>query len=409
MHVESDRRELFRNFIGKFNPTVNPLAALKSGLYVPHPLGTASRIGHRLELEPTSSHLLVGGIGSGKTTELLRAKSIVDVVPDLTAIFLDVPALQSVSALGEGVLVALAFRGIVDGLKKSKSKKLSDLTAEINHGNDLSMGYWASYDDQEHDSNTVHVKGLLTLPAKNTAVEQLVEIVSKIVKSTKKHFVVFFDGLDRVRKVDEFAKMVLRDLDSLQSIGVGIVIVGPQALNFEKHKHIVEKFTAFHLHGAADMYDTEGSAFLEEVLRRRAPETILPQDSRFQLSKFSGGLLRDLISLTRDTGEIAYTMNSSFISNEHVEHASERYGRALILGISSAVIKDLLSLQIVLRRNVKEIANRGPSVNFVAATEQDIALLLHRLVIEVPAIPIRYYIHPTVQPHLNSLRRSFNG
>lgn len=68
------RLQRFRGYMARMNPTGDPAAAMKEGLYV-HPPGrcVASELATRLELEPASTHLVLGGIGSGKTSELLRA------------------------------------------------------------------------------------------------------------------------------------------------------------------------------------------------------------------------------------------------------------------------------------------------------------------------------------------------
>ncbi|MEZ4302960.1 MAG: hypothetical protein R3B70_49005, partial [Polyangiaceae bacterium] len=67
-----NRRELWRAFMGRFEPAADPRDAIARGFYVPRPgKGIGAELASRFEVKPAASHLLVGGIGSGKTTQLL--------------------------------------------------------------------------------------------------------------------------------------------------------------------------------------------------------------------------------------------------------------------------------------------------------------------------------------------------
>ena len=71
-HPQSvDRRTLFRAYMRRLDPKADPAIALRDGSYVLSPHATSSHIATRLEIDPTSSHLIIGAVGSGKTTELL--------------------------------------------------------------------------------------------------------------------------------------------------------------------------------------------------------------------------------------------------------------------------------------------------------------------------------------------------
>ena len=64
----------YRELMRTLDPQGDPRAALTSGWCVGEGprAAFATKIARRLELEPSSQHLVVGGIGSGKTTELWR-------------------------------------------------------------------------------------------------------------------------------------------------------------------------------------------------------------------------------------------------------------------------------------------------------------------------------------------------
>ena len=66
----SNRLKLVRERMAAFEGAANPSVAIESGYYV-HAPGKllVDNISNRIALRPLSSHLLLGGIGSGKTTQ----------------------------------------------------------------------------------------------------------------------------------------------------------------------------------------------------------------------------------------------------------------------------------------------------------------------------------------------------
>ena len=64
---------------------------IEGGYYVEPPGRTVAHdLGPRLELEPTSSHIVLGGVGSGKTTQLMVMCDRLNRVDDILALFIDV-------------------------------------------------------------------------------------------------------------------------------------------------------------------------------------------------------------------------------------------------------------------------------------------------------------------------------
>src|ERR1700691_4626127 len=73
----SQRRERFRDYMRKLNPTAPARITIDSGLVVEDLHSSLFRtLAARADLDPGSQQLLVGGIGSGKTTELLLAERL---------------------------------------------------------------------------------------------------------------------------------------------------------------------------------------------------------------------------------------------------------------------------------------------------------------------------------------------
>jgi hypothetical protein len=103
------RRERFRNALARLAPAGNPSEAIDRGYYISRPGRSAvSVISARLELVPTSSFLLIGGIGSGKTTELLMTAKTLSALDDVHAFYVDVSAIHDIKIMPAGTLSVVA-------------------------------------------------------------------------------------------------------------------------------------------------------------------------------------------------------------------------------------------------------------------------------------------------------------
>jgi len=104
--VVPDRREKFRQFMKCFNPTA-PGQAILQGLIVEEPTRSFYRsLATRADLEPGSQQLVLGGIGSGKTTELMLAWRWLAKQGKCLPLFMDVSQDTDLSKLNSGALLA---------------------------------------------------------------------------------------------------------------------------------------------------------------------------------------------------------------------------------------------------------------------------------------------------------------
>ena len=88
-----NRRSRFRAYMQRFNPTAFPEGAIRDGLVVEGgPDSIHGALAVRAELEPGSQQVIVGGIGSGKTTELLLTLRDLQDQPDILAFYVDISA-----------------------------------------------------------------------------------------------------------------------------------------------------------------------------------------------------------------------------------------------------------------------------------------------------------------------------
>lgn len=401
--------------MARLAPAANPLDAVRDGLYVPRPgRSTADEVSARLELDPTSSHLVVGGIGSGKTTQLLVARDRLGALSDTHAEYVDVSEIHDISRMESGALLVIA--GLMLGRLLDKA---SDDAAALVAGEQFrrwahghTETYWVDddfdeyepdqYDDVEPPSDRrpqklvkVEEQALLSSPHRSLewTVEEKSSALSLLCKGLRKqfpHIILLLDSLDRLSDVSIFAKLVEQDVRAIRQAGIGIVLVGPLRSMFGASRSIVDQFQHFYPQPAVDVDDDiAGRGFMVEVLRKRAPAELLTEEACVSLAGLSGGVLRDLIALARAAGEEAYMSGADKVEPEHIATAADAFGRKLIFGVSPEEID-------VLQRVMKTGA-------FVQTSDQDLALLVTRRVLEYQASARRFAVHPTLVPLLKQL------
>lgn len=403
------RLERFRGYMARLNPAGSALQAVRDGLYVPR-LGrsAADEIAARLELDPASSHLVVGGIGSGKTTQLLVARDRLAALPDTHAEYIDVSDLHDLTKLQPGILIVLAglaLARMVDLPSEDQETRaaLRQFHRWANGGVEWvevdPSDYSGEHDEPDDDDGSYYEmvahKPLLVPPEKpiDASVQHKAALLARLraaVRARFPHVVLLFDSLDRLSDPSAFAAVVEEDVRAIQKTGIGLALVGPLASMYGAHRSVTDHFQHFYLQSAVDVRsDAAGRAFLVELLHRRASADLLPDTSALRLAEWSGGVLRDLISLARAAGEEAYMRGAERVEEEHVAAAADAFGRQLVFGLGPSEID-------VLRR----VAEKG---SFVQTSDRDLALLVTRRVLEYPAANPRFAVHPTVLPLLEHL------
>jgi len=408
------RLETFRGYMARLAPAANPLDAVREGLYVPRPgRSTADVVSARLELASTSSHLVVGGIGSGKTTQLLVARDRLSKLSDTCAEYIDVSEIHDISRIEPGALLVIAGLMLGRLLDKSSEDEAARNAGEQfrrwAHGHEES--YWVDdnfdeydhyYDDLEpasdrHSQRLVKTEeqALLSSPRKSLdwTVEEKLSTLSLLCKGLRRqfpHIVLLLDSLDRLSDVSIFAKLVEQDVRAMREAGIGVVLVGPLRSMFGANRPIVDHFQHFYPQPAVDVQeDAAGRGFMVEVLRKRAPAELLTEEACVSLAALSGGVLRDMISLARDAGEEAYMSGADKVEPEHLATAADAFGRKLIFGLNPREIE-------VLQR-VRKMGT------FVQTSDKDLALLVTRRVLEYQTSARRFAVHPTLVPLLEQM------
>lgn len=411
------RLQRYRAFLAAMNPSSDPRLALERGYYVERPDGGVwSKLTKRLELDPASTHLVLGGIGSGKTSELLRTKQQLQdslrETGDLVE-YRDVSKYHNLAAAPKaGVLLALtAMRVIEDrGSKTKRGKEFSNAAIQIIR---QTTGYseWVPLDDDDDydfergydDAVLVHHPGVIEAPPDQT-LPPTVTHFADIIKQLTSHdpgedrgILMLFDSLDRLPQTAHFKTLVIDDVRALKSAGIGVVIVGPARFMVGHDRSVTDIFDYVYYQLATDPSTPEGQDFLIRVLRQRSnSDDILSDECLPALAQASGGVLRDLISLTKLSAEEAYASGHPQITAEDVTRASDAFGRSLALGLDDEQLEVL-----------EVVAKSG---SFVVRGERELSLLETRRVLMYPPRPgevsNRWAVHPTLLELMNRLAES---
>lgn len=387
----TDRRARFRAYMAAMDPLADPATDVGRSFYQTPPSGTGQRLAHRLEIEPSSSHLVVGPIGSGKTSELIEAERLLTAAGDMTVIRVDVPAVQKRDRMIRGVLVGLVARGCLQKLDMGEEASDEFMVAE-REVRDFTKGHFDDefyLDDLQGGEPEDWVSGVLDEPEVARDLHHILEVVGRV-RGPLGHVVALFDGMDRLHDPDVFRRMVQDDVPALRQAGIGVVVVGPRFIADDFAEEVFQEPLV--LHGAPRWWDTPGQAFLASVLRARADVSILSDEATVSLAAWSGGLMRDLLSMARAAGEIAYSHGSDVVERSHADLAADRFGRSLLMSATPEMTAHLRALLPSQRGARMSVEPR----ELTLTSQLDRDLYLRRLLVETPDTPPRYQPHPTI-------------
>lgn len=393
MEQTVDRLERFRALRARLDPAGDPLRAFGDGTYVERAGAVSARLAAELAIAPASTHLLIGGVGSGKTTELHSAQSRLNQIPDTRAFYVDVSKGHDITKMVAGAVAVQVGLALGEWLSAAAPAEAHTLvhqhSAELRR---IAHGYHFE-PEPDYDAMYEYEPGILISPDKlEEAVQKSIEpirLLLDILRTGWRHVVVLLDGLDRMTDMAALERIVDHDIKGLRSIGLGIVLTGPLRALYGMDRTLEQRFDNFHYQPWIDIDSGQGQAraFLENVLRKRIPSTSIEDIGLERLVLFSGGVLRDLLALAQSACLEAYVDGSDIIGAPQTEAAIDSFGRKHMQGLRPADIE-------VLQR----VHKWG---NFVHTSEDDLALLMTRRVLEyrVNGRP-RYAVHPTIRSFL---------
>lgn len=344
-----NRLELFRSQIAAFDGAADPMSAISKGYFIEEPhQSSTNALFKRISLRPQSKILLIGGIGSGKTTQLLRLQQIFQQAQDtdICPHYIDVTEYTKPNDLQVGTLdaiVALELIKILEEKEFSIDKDSKEYIQEFAYGRTIVDNY-----DPPDDYCWKEVPGVLSsVPRSSESLDRVAQVLAELIKDFQTKFqqkpYFLFDGLDRVDRTEKFTRMISTDL---QNAEIGFAIVGAASLLYISFIHGFDSiFNHIEYRSAFDVkQDDEAYDFFESVLLVRSGQDFFKPLALHDLIKLSGGILRDLINLAQESIQEAYLSDAETIDREHVKKAVSSMGRAKILGLNNKQYSTLKSL-----------------------------------------------------------------
>jgi hypothetical protein len=343
-----------------FNPTAPAMEMIRSGYIIEALHSDVYRhLGGRADLEVGCRQIVAGGIGSGNTTELLLAYKWLQENSSAVVLFIDVSRETDLSVLNDGALVAsfglhlgrslqTEKTGIsLDDGTRAKVKTASKALQDFAYGKTDYI--WVQdedfeppdfepddYDEPPQRLIVKEIKGKLVRPfpvlqRDLQEIRKPLEILIGLARTAGRDPIVIFDGLDRLITPSKFWSVVEQDFRLFQDLKVSVICTGPISILFDADKSVSDHFArALHLPAMR-----VSSASLREVVLRRQGEQLLTAEQIDSICHYSGGLLRDLITLGRDAAEEAYVSNADQIRDEDVTRAVRQLGESYLRGLGS--------------------------------------------------------------------------
>jgi hypothetical protein len=326
---------------------------------------------------------LVGGIGSGKTTELLLTHRILSRHTDAVNVFVDLANYTDLNELNTGAILATAGMRLYSQLKKSGEDPSEEVQSAHTKLSQLALGKttWVSaggwIPEQESYGIPVEVPGLMRLrfPALRREVKQVKELLETIASPLLENdaqITLLIDGLDRLIKAERFREFAEQDLHALRGTKMTVIIVAPLLLWYDKSRFLQDCFDLVkHLPAAAAGPDD--SAFLRQILERRGALELMDRREVATIAKYSGGVVRDLLTLARSAAEYAYRDDEDRIARRHVQTAVRQLGNRYLVGLGKSHIRllrrlaendefpveDSTAKELLVNRQVLEYFSRG--------------------------------------------------
>jgi hypothetical protein len=398
----SDRLKFFRKLMSAFEGTSNPQRAVERGFYVNLPNNPIEEITRRIELRPSSVHLLFGGIGSGKTTQLLSTQQALNELEDIKAIYVDVSLITDISDLKSGALIAIAGLELIKILGNIEEIEIQNSRKIIQ---DLAYGF----NDVKHifpkkkETNNViekvvtHHAGILSDDKQRVRrkATRAFQVLSRAVKQKfDKEIIFLFDGLDRISNSQIFIDFAINDVIAINNVGIGVVIVGSISTAYKERENIEQLLGYSYFMSYLDIFESaESRKFFHDILEVRDPDHIIVDDARNRLIYNSGGVLRDLISLCQAAIEEAYISGSEQVTVENADQAIMSLARSKIIGMRFP------------ESNINVLREKAKDKSFSPRTSEDFDLLLSGYILEYRYPNRRFVVHPVLNAIIEAMNK----
>lgn len=382
-----------------------PLPGEDHPFYVQRPeeFGFGTLLQALLNAGPRDKFLFSGPRGSGKSTELRRLSAHIDLHQRFIPVYLTI---ETDLDLGDVDYQDILFLIGVKAMEKTRESPqpllewYQDVLREVNreYGTEVSVGgglpsliafqavLRSSY--QIRRTTRSHVERRLS---------QLIDRFNQMMETVRqKHGrlpLVLVDGLDKVYDVKVAVKMFLEGAAALTALHCPVMYTVPLSLLYDQQlggvrmafrsQYQLPSIRICHRDGSPD---EEGRRFLEEVLKRRVAEDLLPSESRQALVELSGGVLKHLVSLAGEAVLRAMQQQRTRILPQDVEYAAQQ-ARLSLSPVFTASQRSVL----------KRIAETHSFEN--SEEERELAINLH-ILRYIEAGEEWWDVHPLLKPLL---------
>ena len=171
-------------------------------------------------MKPSAAHLLVGGVGSGKTTQLLVARERLEAAGDICAVYADVSLRGSGELNSRTDVLAACGMALLQHLPESNMNMLAEAIFRANVNQDVSKG-------DPFDSLLGDIDGM-----------------RQAIGSRYPNVVLLLDALDRVSDLEVFQGIIESSVLVLRSMGIGVIVVGPLTALYGIQRAALDRFEA---------------------------------------------------------------------------------------------------------------------------------------------------------------------
>lgn len=316
---------------------VRPVTSFAQALYVDPPDGGAhEKIARWIRREPEAHLLMLGGIGSGKTTELLGARATLEREGLSHAWHVELDAYFDLSTPREGMLVTLAGLAMVAALERAGARidaLLHPVTVALHRSLRVRRGAVPALVRDEYLDRSVSAPAR-PVTALAESIKPLVDRRSALERG-QRNITLLIDSMDRRREVDGFLAMTGEDLPVLRNFGIGVAIVGNLGWRASLGAEERARFHEVWSQPAHAPESERDASFLSEVVERRAPDLFAAPVMR-RVVEASGGVMRDLLTLARQSAYEAMDDHAERVDLAHAERAIDAHRNGCLDGIDPA-------------------------------------------------------------------------
>lgn len=298
--------------------------------YVARPTDTpGDDIASALRLDPATAHVLLGAIGTGKSTELYRIASILRA--EAPGVHVAVADADLLGAGLERVWSGLLLLRVAEALAHEAIQRRYALPLIARQAAERIVKR-----EKQSASGTLPVNDFD--PVSSDLLTDLRHLRTNLPNaevnaSDLAPVVVLLDAFDRLRPPDQYFEAVEKDLNTLSQLRIGLVVTGSIDLLYRHWREKLNHFDRYHLVRPFDPEREEHRSFLIEVLRRRDQDSLFDERVRERLVRASGGHMRSLVQLAKMSLERAERGAGAAVSIADADASIDRFGNDLVAGL----------------------------------------------------------------------------